>query len=280
MAKRYPEIEAKIAADPELQAALLEAQQAYIKGGGFSDPGFLAAEQRFFTIAKAKGISLPKDYGIGLTGNVTQDSWIHRHGQQVGLGLLAGGIAGGALTGGAAAPAASGGAAGSSVGGAAATAGAGGGSLLHSLLPSIIGAGASLGGTAIASHANTEAAKLQAEQADKALALQKEQYALQRQDTAPYRALGQGAVGNLGYLSGINIDEKVPELSSTVPKVPYGVTVAQGVAAPQAQASLSSLGQPTTSPSMVRVKAPNGQIGTIPADKLPAALAAGGTQVQ
>ena len=182
-------------------------------------------------------------------------------------------VAYGALPAGAAG-AGAGGAGGAGTAATTAAAGAGGGSLLHSLLPSIIGAGASLGGTAIASHANTEAAKLQAEQADKALALQKEQYALQRQDTAPYRALGQGAVGNLGFLSGINVDERVPELSSTVPKTPYGVTAAQGVAAPQAQASLSTLGQPSGG-GFTPMRAPNGMVLQIPNDKVAEAQSKG-----
>jgi hypothetical protein len=148
---------------------------------------------------------------------------------------------------------------------------AGGNSLLHALLPSIIGAGATIGGTAISAHANTEAAKLQAEQADKALQLQKEQYALQRQDTAPYRALGQGAVGNLGYLSGIDVASKVPELSATVPKVPYG----------QQAASLSTLGAPPAAPQATfqMMRAPNGLVVKVPADKVQEATQRGGVPV-
>lgn len=152
-------------------------------------------------------------------------------------------------------------------------------SLLHSLLPTIIGAGASLGGAAIGSKGISDAAKIQAESADKALQVQKEQYALQRQDTAPYRALGQGAVGNLGYLSGIDTQSKVPELSQTVPNVPYGQTAAP-------TSPLGTLGQmapaaPAQSPQagMVRVKAPSGQVGLIPQARLQDALAGGMQQV-
>lgn len=175
------------------------------------------------------------------------------------LPALAGGgaAAGGAAAGG-------GGAAAGGAGTAAATAAAAGtgGSLLHALLPTLISSGATLAGTAIASHANSAAAKTAAEQADKALDLTKEQYALQRQDTAPYRALGQGAVRNLAYLSGLNIDSQVPELSSTVPKVPYG----------QPAPTLSTLGQPDAEPAqplselpgLVPMRTPDGRVLGIP----------------
>ncbi len=157
--------------------------------------------------------------------------------------------------------------------------GGGAGSLLHSLLPSIIGGGAALGGAAISAHSNTEAAKIAAEQADKALAIQQQQYALQRQDTAPYRALGQGAVGNLGFLSGIAAPtpDELTQLSSTVPKT---APPALPTASTPPQPSLATLGQPSSGSSqMVQVRSPSGSIGTIPAAMLQQALAAGATQV-
>jgi len=200
--------------------------------------------------------------------------------------------------------------AGSSLGAGAGAGAAGGGaaivgakvpSLLHQLLPTIIGAGTQLGGAAIASHGQSEAAKIQAEQADRALKVQQEQYALQRQDTAPYRALGQGAVGNLGYLSGIDTQSRVPELSSTVPKQPYGTDAshpapyvvpgargANGAQFPGAgqpdpygtpgAAPTASLGQ-LGAPPMVQVRSPQGTVGMIPADQLQRALSMGGTRV-
>lgn len=173
-----------------------------------------------------------------------------------GVGALAG--AGGAASGGAA------GTAGTTA--ATTTAAASTPSLLHSLLPTIIGAGTQLAGAGIAAHGNSEATKAQTEAADKALAVTEQQYALQRQDTAPYRALGQGAVGNLGYLSGIDVESRVPELSSTVPKVPYGQTAP--MAAPTAAApaqNLSTLGAPSPQASgFVSMKTPDGRIVNVP----------------
>lgn len=194
-----------------------------------------------------------------------------------GLGILTGGLASvaiPALAGGGAA-AGSGASAGAAAGGGIVA--GGGSSLLHSLLPTIIGAGTSLAGAGIASHGQTKAAELQAASADKALAELKRQYELQREDLAPYRNLGAGAVGNLSYLGGI-----------APPTLP-------AQAAPQASTALASLGaphgtNPTNAPvtgqamprpgvQMVKVRSPSGQIGDVPAHLLPKALQAGGTQV-
>lgn len=71
-----------------------------------------------------------------------------------------------------------------------------------------ITAGATVGGAAIASHGNTEAAKtgaeanttaanIQAQSAEKALALQKQLYEQQRTDLGPYRGTGYLALGRL-----------------------------------------------------------------------------------
>lgn len=181
-----------------------------------------------------------------------------------------------------------------------AAAGAGGGSLLHSLLPSIIGAGSTVAGTAIASHANTEAAKIAAEQADKALAIQQQQYALQRQDTAPYRALGIGAVNNLGFLGGIDTTSNLAQLSSTLPTGPNappstvvapGAVDASGKPIPGAGANVGTVAPPTPAQQRmtslnqlgggtVRIQDPQtGLVHLIPQSDAAAAQQAGGRLV-
>lgn len=165
---------------------------------------------------------------------------------------------------------------------------AGGGSLLHSLLPSIIGAGSNIAGTAMASHANTEAAKIAAAEADKALAIQQQQYALQRQDTAPYRALGQGAVNNLGYLGGIDTTSNLTPLSSTVPTtLPPPLPTPSGApgSAPTAGPPTAPLNPPTMAQQMsgsgnVRIQDPStGLVHLIPQSQAQAAQQAGGRLV-
>lgn len=96
-------------------------------------------------------------------------------------------------------------------------------------IPYIIMAGAQIGSSAINARAQGKAADKQAEAIEKGIALQKEMYEQDRADFAPYRGLGGGAVGNLAYLSGINL----PAESKPDPTAP--LTKAQ---------TLSSLGLP------------------------------------
>jgi hypothetical protein len=84
-----------------------------------------------------------------------------------------------------------------------AAAGTGFGAALKAALPTIIGAGASLGGAAIASHGNTEAAKIAAAQQQAALDQAKLIYQQQRADLSPYRQIGASALGPLSFGLGI-----------------------------------------------------------------------------
>lgn len=258
--------------NPEFAASPPALQQAYIDAVTVGTPAerarkMEALHQQYPQYIKNESIWKNKAFLIGLAA--------------LGGGVAYAALAGGTAAGAGGAAASGGGAAGAGTAATTAAAGAGGGSLLHALLPSIIGAGASLGGTAIASHANTEAAKIAAEQADKALAIQQQQYALQRQDTAPYRALGQGAVGNLGYLSGIDLPQsKIDELSSTVPNT--APPPLPNASTPPPSSTLASLGQPqaSTNAGLVPVKNPaTGLIHLIPADQVGAAQQRGGVLV-
>lgn len=144
------------------------------------------------------------------------------------------------------------------------------------VIPAIIGAGAGLGGAAIAASAAKDAAKIQAAEADKALAIQQQQYALQRQDTAPYRALGQGAVNSLGYLGGIDTTSNLPALASTVPtQTPPPLPTAS---TPPAYNSPQTSG--TSLSPLVKVQNPaTGLVHLIPSSQVPAAQQAGGVVV-
>jgi hypothetical protein len=90
------------------------------------------------------------------------------------------------------------------------------------VVPAIIGAGAALGGAAIAAHGVTSAANTQAASSDKALQLQKELYEQQRRDLTPYRAAGQGAIGQLGYGLGVSGFEGGPtsQMAPSRPALP------------------------------------------------------------
>jgi hypothetical protein len=70
-------------------------------------------------------------------------------------------------------------------------------------LPTIIGAGASLGGAAIASSGNTEAAKIAAAQQQAALDQAKLIYQQQRADLSPYRQEGAAALGAINFGVGL-----------------------------------------------------------------------------
>lgn len=306
--------EQALAQDPQFMAMIqriadLNRQfEATPNQGGQRAPlysAILQAEQEADNYRKSKGLA-PHDWSYNFNTNQLQkDSFLKRNPWAapllIGGAAVAAPVAFGALGAAAATPAAtasytspaaaeaglSGGlvAPATGAGTAAGTAGAAapvvataakGSSLLHDLLPTIISAGTGLGGAAIAAHGNTEAAKIAAAEADKALEIQKEQYALQRQDTAPYRALGQGAVGNLGYLSGIDVDSKVPELSSTVPKQPYG-TLAQ-LGSPTIESGGTNTGIATGQHSvLVPVRNPQtGLVHLIPNNQVSEAVAARG----
>jgi len=189
-------------------------------------------------------------------------------------------------------------------------------------VPAIIMAGAAIYGAHKASSANNKATETQAASDDKALEVLKEQYDLERSDNSGYRAIGQGGLGNLAYLSGIDLEaEKAkanPDLTAAEgvrhsvedqaravmnqnqPATGFKANAAAagfefpkvGRLSPWSNpASLSAYGP--TNPSgfqgqvvnnltqggMVRVQAPNGQVGMIPASQLQRALANGGKEV-
>ncbi len=179
------------------------------------------------------------------------------------------------------------------------------------LLAGAAASGAQAYGAHKAAGAAKDASKTEAASADQALQVLKEQYELERGDNAGYRAIGQGGLGNLAYLSGIDLDA---EKAKANPDKTAAEAVRQSVedqaraqmpgqvdttlpgapgprGAPRMPTSLSAYGptnprgffnkpvQELTQGGMVRVQSPRGTVGMIPQSQLQAALAAGGKQV-
>lgn len=282
-------INAKILQDPEFQRLQQEALAAgqYDAKGQQDIGAIMLASGRLSAYMKAHGLDAHDWEFNDKTGQFdTKKGFFARNPWAVAL-LAGGGALGGAVATAGLGAAGGAGAAGAAGAGGAATTGttaattaataAGGSSLLHSMLPSLIGAGSNVAGTVIAAKAQSDAAKKQQEQDDKALAIQQQQYALQRQDTAPYRSLGLGAVGNLGYLAGIDVDSRVPELSSTVPKTAPPPLPTKPTMPNQ---TLSTLGAPSTpagGSGLVSMRNPQtGLVHLVPQDQVAAAQSAGG----
>lgn len=213
------------------------------------------------------------NYQAEMTKDRTVKSVLGKYVAPIAAGVAAPFVLPALLGGGAAGGAAAAGGAGTAAGTAGATAAAaGGGSLLHSLLPTIISSGAGVAGTMLTNKANKDAAKIENEYLDKALGVQEGQRQQQRADTKGYRELGLGAVGSLGHLAGINISPEAmapPEISTGIPLPPQ----------PQQGGTLSTLGAPQQQQApagMVRMQAPDGSFGMVPSANVAAARAKGG----
>ncbi len=193
-----------------------------------------------------------------------------------------------------------------------ATASTGFGAALKSALPSIIGAGASVGGSAIAAHGNTEAAKtqaaasekaaqIQADQLDRALAQAKYIWQTQRADQSGYRSSGNNAMGALDFGLGLPapsfdappVDPSIANPAPTTGVAP-GAVDASGKPLPGASTAPSVVpptmaqqqtNNPNASPlgtsggGLVPVRSPEGLVKLIPQNDVPSALQAGGTRV-
>ena len=69
------------------------------------------------------------------------------------------------------------------------------------VIPLIIGAAAGIGSSAIQAHQAGKAGDAPTDAANKALALQQQQYQQARTDAAPYQQLGQSTLGRLGQMA-------------------------------------------------------------------------------
>lgn len=175
------------------------------------------------------------------------------------------------------------------------------------IVASSVAAGATVYGAHKAGSAAEHAADTQASSADKALGVQKEMYEQQRSDLSPYRAAGQGSVGQLSYLLGVPGFEKGPmsqmakpaATTGTAPapppyggltsndflgsiiggKLPPGAQQLQTTAPGAGSDPLASFkaGQAAAGGGpMVTVRAPTGETRAIPQSQLQKALTLGG----
>ena len=165
-----------------------------------------------------------------------------------------------------------------------------------------IAAAGSVAGAAVNASASKDAAKTQAATAAQALAVQQQVYNTTQAQRAPYVAEGQAAVGQLGQIAAQGAQRPLP--------LPYGATYANAASqgaqalpsnqlAPGAAAAAAappplpvgrsdaptaspvpSIGaSATTTPGMVLMRAPTGEIAQVPAASVAQLQAAGATLV-
>lgn len=157
------------------------------------------------------------------------------------------------------------------------------------------------GGTAIAAHeqssASDHAVDQQTEASNEALHVNAREYQQERDDLAPYRHIGTEALGSLSQLMGFSpyvgepakpIDAKPApakgDLLDTPKKKmdqynPGNVRLGPGGMASMGDAQPPQQPGAPVGTQTVQVRAPNGAVGSVPIDRLPDAIAAGGTRI-
>lgn len=160
------------------------------------------------------------------------------------------------------------------------------------LIAGAAGAGASLYGAKKASDTARAAGATQADAANRAAELEyqaqqdalrfmRDEAAMMRQDQAPYRALGAGAVNSLAHLTGIPMGGGSPQAPAPQPAMgsgmPTGPTPPFTVRPPAALPSAADTKRAriTGAPNMaglgahtVQMMAPNGEVEAVPMDQV------------
>lgn len=285
-----------IQAHPEIAQALVAQSQQ--PGFTFAGKNGAPTKPTQAQVLAKFGITLPGDAYIGVdpkTGQTTvqHQSWFARNADWVvPLATFAtAGVAGGLFGGGSAVAPVGGSAVGSSATGgttaatvaadgtpfvagpvagtglagvdtAGLTAPAVGSSLWKTIATAAIPAATNLVGAKIQTDANSKAAQITADQADRALAQAKQIYDTNRADLAPYRVEGVSSLAALNSHLGLPAPTQTPSAPTQ---------------------TLASLGQqPATTTGaepMVNMLSPQGQPGQVPQSKVQQALAAGGKLV-
>jgi hypothetical protein len=145
------------------------------------------------------------------------------------------------------------------------------------------------------SNAAETAANQQTDASNDALHLTQQQYAQQREDLGPYRDIGVQSLGRLSELMGFapytGEPAKPADIKPTTTKVDGDLPKkkAEQYAGPTlGPGGMATMGnaQPATQPSapnaggqLVQVRAPDGSVGSVPINRLPDAIAAGGTRI-
>lgn len=126
------------------------------------------------------------------------------------------------------------------------------------LIPSLIGAGASLAGAKVASNASKNAARTQQQAGQQALQAQQQSYQQQRQDFAPYQQAGQQALGRLQGMAG------QPAAQPAVGQLGNGPMRQASPMGLIAQAAAPMGGMLSQGGGMVTVQAPDGSTRQMP----------------
>ena len=131
--------------------------------------------------------------------------------------------------------------------------------------------------------AYSDAAKIEAETAEKALALEEEMYERRRADLTPYRIAGQGAAATLSNLMGIaqpnmgTVSARPPAGTPAAQEIPVPPSATPAPAVPGQAAPRGNLTPPSS--GATRMRAPDGTVRLIPPDQVQQALANGGQMV-
>lgn len=97
------------------------------------------------------------------------------------------------------------------------------------LVPSLIGAGASVAGAAIGAHSASSAEKAQTDAANKALALQSQIYQDQKAALQPYQQLGTDAIAGYRQYEQTPFAQQVASAASTAFQNPFSQMAAQRI---------------------------------------------------
>lgn len=150
------------------------------------------------------------------------------------------------------------------------------------IVAAAIAGGSSVAGAGIAAHAAGKAAKTQTAAADKALALEHQQYEQQREDLAPYRGLSavlpslMGRAGQPVTSTGWG-QYQTPTAPTTAPNAGPNSFAAMYQGATSVAPGMASGGGPA---GMVTLRSPDGKsTRAVPADHVQAYLSKGATVV-
>lgn len=127
------------------------------------------------------------------------------------------------------------------------------------LITAAAGTGATLATAKMASNSAKNAAKQQQVGTNQALGLQRDIYTQTRQDQAPYRAIGSGALNSLGAMTGIPMDGQS--------QGPTLATMGQ-MGAPRSVGSGQTPAAAASAGGVVMMRAPDGTVKAVPRDQV------------
>lgn len=262
-----------LSSDPELRRLLTAFNASYQTNLGAGPE--MGALQAYLA---QKGMT-PKEHGLLLdaqTGQLKRDHTVRDNALIIGS-LLVGGAGLGAAAGGASAASGAGASTATTAGAGLTGAGAGGSSIWKSLATVAAPVAGNLASQVLQTKADKEAARIQQEAADRALAEQKRIYEQSRSDSAPYRQMGITSLNRLYEGLGLTPAQLPPDMPSA-PQTPASAPTQAPSAPPptaptQAPTNLNALAQPVT------MKTPDGRTLQIPPEHVAEATQRGAVRV-